>query len=206
MQISQQKSKKRDSLLKSEHQGKMLLIIKYALKFIGPDGWVDYRAFIVLRRDWFLLFHRQILKQALVYGNDIEKLRRRRVIIWPKLMRVDHCTENYEENLNAAKGINGESSQKLDEKVSELIEKDMKRSFHIMRNIGENYSDGRSFHDKLTDILKTFAYCSPEIDYQQGMNFTAGFLYMYFEEEELAFKTFMRISEEFRLSDWFNRT
>jgi hypothetical protein len=40
----------------------------------------------------------------------------------------------------------------------------------------------------LTNILKTYAFFNPEIEYCQGMNFIAGFLYFVFKDEETAFK------------------
>lgn len=40
----------------------------------------------------------------------------------------------------------------------------------------------------LTNILKTYAFFNPEIEYCQGMNFIAGFLYIVFRDEENAFK------------------
>ncbi len=40
----------------------------------------------------------------------------------------------------------------------------------------------------LTNILKTYAFFNPEIEYCQGMNFIAGFLLLVFKDEELSFK------------------
>jgi hypothetical protein len=40
----------------------------------------------------------------------------------------------------------------------------------------------------LTNVLKTYAFFNPEIEYCQGMNFVAGFLFLVFRNEEQTFK------------------
>ena len=56
----------------------------------------------------------------------------------------------------------------------------------------------------LTNILKTYAFFNPEIEYCQGMNFVAGFLYLVFKDEVKAFKALQHIVEVNDMAELFN--
>jgi len=71
--------------------------------------------------------------------------------------------------------------------VEEVIIMDVQRSFTKTKQIDPVV---------LTNILKTYAFFNPEIEYCQGMNFVAGFLYLFFKDEEKAFKALQDIVEE----------
>ena len=69
--------------------------------------------------------------------------------------------------------------QFLGKAIEESIDVDVKRSFNHMQNLT---------HDNLSNILKTYAITNKELDYCQGMNFMAGYLYMSMDcQEDLAF-------------------
>ena len=53
-------------------------------------------------------------------------------------------------------------------------------------------------------ILFTYAVVNPELDYCQGMNFIAGFLFLLFGDEALAFAVMRQIINLFELSTLFN--
>lgn len=63
--------------------------------------------------------------------------------------------------------------------VEEVINMDVQRSFTKMKTVDPVI---------LTSVLKTYAFFNPEIEYCQGMNFVAGFLYLVFRDEEESFK------------------
>jgi ecotropic viral integration site 5 protein len=56
----------------------------------------------------------------------------------------------------------------------------------------------------LTSILKTYAFFNPEIEYCQGMNFVAGFLFIVFRDEEKSFKALQEIIEVNNMAELFN--
>ncbi len=56
---------------------------------------------------------------------------------------------------------------------------DVQRSFTRMKIVDPTM---------LTNVLKTYAFFNPEIEYCQGMNFVAGFLFLVFRNEEQTFK------------------
>jgi hypothetical protein len=53
--------------------------------------------------------------------------------------------------------------------VAESINVDVKRSFNSMKYLTQN---------NLSNILKTYALQNPSLNYCQGMNFSAGFLFL----------------------------
>lgn len=67
----------------------------------------------------------------------------------------------------------------------------------------------------LTNILKTYAFFNPEIEYCQGMNFVAGFLFIckflffsliiVFRDEEKSFKALQEIIEVNDMAELFNQ-
>ena len=53
-------------------------------------------------------------------------------------------------------------------------------------------------------ILFTYAVVNPELDYCQGMNFIAGFLYLFLGDEALAFAVMRQVINVYELSTLFN--
>jgi hypothetical protein len=80
--------------------------------------------------------------------------------------------------------------------VSDAIEVDVNRSFNSLRAIqGEN----------LNNILKSYAIVNQQLDYCQGMNFIAGFLFLQFgHSESLAFAVMKAVIQRFRMHELFN--
>ena len=58
--------------------------------------------------------------------------------------------------------------------------------------------------ENLRKILTTYAVVNPELDYCQGMNFIAGFLYLFLNDESLSFAVLREIIHKFRMSKLFN--
>jgi hypothetical protein len=57
----------------------------------------------------------------------------------------------------------------------------------------------------LNNILKTYAIVNPELDYCQGMNFIAGFLFLVTGEESTAYAVMKEIIEKFGMGNLFNQ-
>jgi hypothetical protein len=74
---------------------------------------------------------------------------------------------------------------------------DVQRSFHNFRHIVKP--------EILNNILKTYAFFNPEIEYCQGMNFVAGFLFLVFRDEQISFKALMRVAEIFDMSHLYKK-
>jgi ecotropic viral integration site 5 protein len=86
------------------------------------------------------------------------------------------------------------SNGKVIANVEEVINMDVQRSFTKLKTVDPVV---------LTNILKTYAYFNPEIEYCQGMNFVAGFLYLVFRDEEQSFKALQEIIEVNNMHELF---
>lgn len=89
-----------------------------------------------------------------------------------------------------------QTNPELIKNVEEVINLDVLRSFNQIQFIHEG--------DVLTNLLKTYAFFNPEIEYCQGMNFIAGFLYLVFRDEEMAFKAMLSLIDRFNMTLLFN--
>lgn len=85
----------------------------------------------------------------------------------------------------------------LPKQISEAIDIDVVRSFNnLKQEISQN---------TLKRILKTYAIVNPTLDYCQGMNFIAGFLYLSLDREEsYAFAVLREVIEKYQMSQLFN--
>ena len=162
----------------------------------------------MLNRSSSKLLLKQVLKQALIYETNQGKLKKKRVSIWKKILGVDQDTKDYfafrdkvnsKNNQDRMFEDDGEvyQMQTLKSSVSELIAMDVQRSFHNLRHIVKP--------EILNNILKTYAFFNPEIEYCQGMNFVAGFLFLVFRDEQLTFKALMRVAEMFDMSHLYKK-
>ena len=59
--------------------------------------------------------------------------------------------------------------------------------------------------EALRSILRTYAFYNSEIQYCQGMNFLAGFLFLFFKDEEKTFKAFAGLVERFDMTELFKQ-
>ena len=53
--------------------------------------------------------------------------------------------------------------------------------------------------------MKTYATVNKDMDYCQGMNFIAGFLFLVLGKESLAFAVMKEVIEKFNMGDFFNQ-
>lgn len=69
---------------------------------------------------------------------------------------------------------------------------DVRRSFNNMEVLT---------HENLSNILKTYAVVNPNLNYCQGMNYMAGFLYLALGcDESLAFGSMKEVIERYSMS------
>lgn len=123
--------------------------------------------------------------------SDIQNVERKRKGMWLAILRVDE---------NFARGefllYHQQQQVELSKQLAENIEVDVLRSFNSLKDISQ---------DTLKKILKTYAIVNPSLDYCQGMNFIAGFLYLSLEKDEaLAFAVMREIIERYSMSSLFN--
>ena len=83
---------------KSDNNDK-ILILRQVFKFIGPEDTdptdLILKKFLLLDKTSSKLIMRQVLKQALIYERNQDKLVRKRVGIWKRILGVDQDTKDY---------------------------------------------------------------------------------------------------------------
>ncbi len=124
----------------------------------------------------------RVYKQALLLSQP-ERLPSKRLIIWTNILNIKNNKGDYEAFRNKVMNNN-----EIIKNVEEVINMDVQRSFTNMKNLDPIV---------LTNILKTYAFFNPEIEYCQGMNFVAGSLFLFFQNEEIAFKALQEIISRF---------
>lgn len=95
-----------------------------------------------------------------------------------------------------------EEKEKVDRKfckVYEEIQRDLNRTFHI----GKFATEEGQF--EIGRVLTALAYIRPEIGYCQGMNFVAGALLNFIDEEDLVFWIFLSLLDLVELNSLYFR-
>ena len=177
---------------------------------MAPTGKDDMEVFkfMLLNKNARQKLERKVLKYALLYESNVARLNKKRNSIWIKLLNIDSDSKDYyafrdKVNSKATQERTFEDdgqvykAQTLKSSVAELIAMDVQRSFHSFRHIIKP--------EILQNILKTYAFFNPEIEYCQGMNFVAGFLYLVFRDEQMSFKALMRIADIFDMSHLYKK-
>lgn len=112
--------------------------------------------------------------------------------MWLSILKVDDKFAQGEFTL-----YHQQQQLELPKQVAETIEVDVVRSFNTLKEISQ---------DTLKKILKSYAIVNPSLDYCQGMNFIAGFLYLTLgKQEALAFAVMREVIERHSMSNLFNQ-
>lgn len=122
--------------------------------------------------------------------SEPERLSKKRLPIWETILNMRENQSDYYAFRDKVALDN-----KLIKEVEEVINMDVQRSFTKTKVIEPQV---------LSRILKTYAFFNPEIQYCQGMNFVAGFLFLVFRDEEKVFKAMQAIVEQNDMADLFN--
>jgi len=88
------------------------------------------------------------------------------------------------------------SAATLSKQVADTIQVDINRSFNNLLHAVT--------HENLSNILHTYAIVNPTLDYCQGMNFIAGFLYITTKSEALAFTIMAEVIKRNDMATLFN--
>jgi hypothetical protein len=147
-----------------------ILIASLVLKWIGPNGRDDQDLikFLLLSKTCLMVFKRSVLKNALLFEQNVARLNRKRNTIWVKLLNIDSDNKDYyafRDKVNSKDASERTfeddglvyKAQTLKNSVAELIAMDVQRSFHSYRHIVKP--------EILQNILKTYAFFNPEIEY-----------------------------------------
>ena len=110
--------------------------------------------------------------------------------MWLKLLKIDHRIVHSEYNK-----YRQQSRLVLSKHVADTIDVDVRRSFTQTEGVEPQ---------NLANILNTYAVVDPALDYCQGMNFIAGFLFLMFQDEATVFAVMRQIIKKYEFSKLFN--
>ena len=132
-------------------------------------------------------------KSRKLYYMQMIDINKTKDLIFKELIDYNINDKFYENILKLAK----EEKQKKDNpfiKVCEEIGRDITRTFYTDKFVNGN---GKEMID---NILTAIAFIRPEIGYCQGMNFIAGALVSYIDEEKIAFYIFLTFIDDIELN------
>ena len=120
-----------------------------------------------------------------------ERLAQKRVQLWTRILKIDErrIQKNFFEMMDL-------SAANLSKQVADTIQVDINRSFNNLLHAVT--------HENLSNILHTYAIVNPTLDYCQGMNFIAGFLYITTKSEALSFTIMAEVIKRNDMATLFN--
>jgi hypothetical protein len=118
-------------------------------------------------------------------------LKIKRAHLWLRILKIDTRTVQLEYEM-----FRQQAKMDLPKTVSDAIEVDVLRSFNSMKSITQ---------ENMNNILKSYAIVNKHLDYCQGMNFIAGFLFLTFNQSEAhAFAVMKALIHKYRMHEMFN--
>ena len=163
------------------------MVMGLVLPYIGDDKtWVNILSTCRLFNE---VFKEEIYKHCLVMTENKPISYAKRSFIWSYFLNIKDNVIDY---VALRDKIN--DNTELINTVSEVISMDVNRSFTNIEELDQNV---------LKNILRTYAFYNSEIKYWQGMNFLAGFLLMFYKDENTAFKAFSGLINKFEMNELF---
>jgi hypothetical protein len=149
--------------------------------------------------------NKKLIKQIIRNGGITNKTRKN---FW--ISNIDYKTmeEIIRKELNIQGNLyqsiqvlkdNERANNKKFYKVCDEVEKDLYRTFHFGKFTTQ---EGQ---DELGRVLMAIAYIRPEIGYCQGMNFVAGSILYFIDDEELTFWVFLALLDDLELNSLYYR-
>ena len=154
-----------------------LIILKSSLKYLPFSS---LNSLLLLSKEFTIKLKKIIYKHILNTHKNIPI--KTHIKIWKILLQTSKIQSQYNYNLNKEKANNIEYD-KLSNCDYNIIDLDCQRT-KFENNNEENKK-------KMNNILKTFAFTLPDINYCQGMNFIIAFFLKFIENEEEIYYLFL---------------
>lgn len=188
---------RRSNRLKLYGISENVLVLGMTLRFLPDDA--SLLKLLLLGRDYHETLRKPVYKQALLRSSQ-HRLKDKRMTLWCRILDIPLEQQPGECPLMddyLRFKLRAQEPEHLSKGVSDAIEVDVARSFNHMKDIQAR---------NLNNILKAYATVNPEaLDYCQGMNFIAGFLFMTSgKREELAFALLKELISRFSMHDLFD--
>ena len=184
--LSKYPIKEKISEIKEEQ--KLLIVIETA-KFLPLNNQINI---FLLSKYYYKNARKKIFKDFL----DRKKLSlKEKIKIWYCLLKVSETKKKYNYKEIIEKIKNDKTKSLIPNNVLEIIKLDVRRT-SFKNNIEEN-------KELLSNILKGIAFIKPKLNYCQGMNFIASFIFHLLENEEESFYLMTSIVEQTEFSSIF---
>ena len=154
-----------------------LIILKSSLKYLPFSS---LNSLLLLSKEFTIKLKKIVYKHILNTNKNIPI--KTHIKIWKILLQTSKIQSQYNYNLNKEKANNIEYD-KLSNCDYNIIDLDCQRT-KFENNNEENKK-------KMNNILKTFAFTLPDINYCQGMNFIIAFFLKFIENEEEIYYLFL---------------
>ena len=162
-------------------------ILVNCIKFINNKK--QLQSILILSKQIKSDVKRNIYKQLLINLNHTLRFHQR-INIWEQLIDISTFDVSNYENLN---NFTVENSEEM-KNANEVILMDVQRSFPNIKEISP---------EKLSKILRIYAFYEQKVEYCQGMNFITGFLYLIFKDERKTFRILKLIIDKYLGKDLF---
>ena len=186
-----------NEIFKSENEKTIIILIS----FLDYEDLLNFQQ--LNKYVYKILKNRKIIKKYAILGCITEK---NRLLFYTSNIDINKMKEtilkeliDYNINSKLYENIKKLSNEKQDtdkrlKKICLEIEKDINRTFYT-----EKFTKGNG-NDLLKNILNSVAFIRPEIGYCQGMNFIAGALINFIENEQICFWIFLSFIDDIELN------
>lgn len=177
---------KRNERLMKYGYDNMTMVVGLVIPFIGDDS--TCVKILQTCKQFNEVFKDEIYKQCLIATERSVIRYSKRHAIWSYFLVKDTVVD-YE----ALRDKINQNTEYI-KSVDEVISMDVNRSYTNVKNLNQT---------ALKNILRTYAFYNAEIKYCQGMNFLAGFLFMFFKDESTTFRAFCGLFENLEMTELF---
>lgn len=172
--VFRRKNEKLRKLGLNQYQQKLIFCLQKAIAYLSAKDKPEQLLLLSVSLNSHLRstvekFH--LLWRRLPYSEQTAVKRNQNIRVF---LRIDQSGMNYP--------VKKSEAQQDIQQYEEIITMDVQRSLQIhFEKIPSS---------KLQSLLRTYAYHNEEVGYCQGMNYLAGYMYLTFEDEEVAYKIF----------------
>ncbi|CAD8074805.1 unnamed protein product [Paramecium primaurelia] len=175
-----QKSEKYDRKKMEEYQNKVVQVFGAIMKYLNLD---DQPWQLLLINSQFNIQLKHKIKKFYLVNRQIlfcEQTYQLRLKLITQALKLEQMKIDYVEMKNKV-GLEMDINQLYEE----TIKLDVQRSLHLHKD--------RINSSVLQSLLRIYAFYNQDVGYCQGMNYIAGYLYLNFQDQEIAYKAFDRM-------------
>ena len=161
------------------------MIIGLAIPYVSDK--ICLRNILLLSSKTYHLIKKEVFKRVF---HELDISIKQRGQIWSQILDTKSLSLNYKDILS----IVDSEPNAIPKSILNLISLDVDRSFTNCKSVS---------HKAISNILRAYACYNLKIQYCQGMHLIVGFLYYIYQDEEIAFKVFVKIINNFDMTNLY---